>query len=303
MKLFAPKYYNEFKCIADKCTHSCCMGWEIDIDSSSMKKYSRLNGDYGKQIKESIDKGDTPHFRLLAGNRCPHLNEKGLCNIIINCGEQYLCDICREHPRFYNFTNYGQEVGLGMSCPEACRIILNSDDYNEIEVIARGTGDLEIIDYDAIADRDKIYAVLKGENISLADKINTICQSYGIDLKKIDEEAYSECINSLEYLNDSHKKQFLLFSLEAKISEDNEKYLERAFAYFVYRHCTEAISVEDFKISLSFSLFCEALLASLTAYKKEGDVCEIARALSEEIEYNTDNVDKIKELFIEDEVL
>ena len=31
MKLYAPKYYNEFKCIADKCTHSCCVGWEIDM--------------------------------------------------------------------------------------------------------------------------------------------------------------------------------------------------------------------------------------------------------------------------------
>ncbi len=303
MKLYAPKYYEEFKCIADKCTHSCCIGWEIDVDKKTYARYKKSNKEYARTVIESIENSDTPHFKLTKEERCPHINERGLCEIIINMGEDFLCDICRAHPRFYNFTNYGQEVGIGMSCPEACRIILNSDDYNEIEVIARGAGDLEIIDYDALADRDKIYAILKDENISLANKLSAICQDYGIDLKAIEKEAYLECINSLEYLNNSHRKQFSLFSLEPRISENNEKYLERAFAYFVYRHCTEAASIEDFKISLSFCLFLQALLASLIAGKKEGEVYEIARALSEEIEYNTDNVDKIKELFIEDEVL
>ena len=32
MKLYAPGYYKRFACIASKCRHSCCVGWEIDID-------------------------------------------------------------------------------------------------------------------------------------------------------------------------------------------------------------------------------------------------------------------------------
>ena len=133
MKLYAPKYYEEFKCIADKCTHSCCIGWEIDVDENSYKKYKKSKCQYAKAVLSSIENGDTPHFALKENDRCPHLDERGLCKIIINMGEGYLCDICREHPRFYNFTNYGKEVGIGMSCPEACRIILNSDDYDEFE--------------------------------------------------------------------------------------------------------------------------------------------------------------------------
>ena len=27
-----PDYYKEFQCIADQCEHSCCIGWEIDVD-------------------------------------------------------------------------------------------------------------------------------------------------------------------------------------------------------------------------------------------------------------------------------
>jgi len=297
MKLYAPRYYEDFKCIADKCTHSCCIGWEIDVDETTYARYKKSNNEYAKAVLQSIDNCGTPHFKLTYGERCPHLNEQGLCQIIINMGEDFLCDICRAHPRFYNFTNYGQEAGIGMSCPEACRIILNSDDYDEFDVIARGTGDLEIIDYDALEDRDKIYAILKNKSIGLESKLREICQSYEIDLKNVDNEAYLECINSLEYLDNSHRPLFSAFLTEPRVSKDNEKYLERALAYFIYRHCAEALSIEDFKISLSFCLFCEALLASLIIDKKEGEAYEMARILSEEIEYNTDNIDKIKELF------
>ncbi len=297
MKLYAPSYYDSFKCIADKCAHSCCIGWEIDVDEKTLEKYRKSKCEYCKTVLNSIENSDTPHFKLKDGDRCPHLNSQGLCNLIINMGEEYLCDICREHPRFYNFTNYGQEVGIGMSCPEACRLILNSDSYNDFEVVARGTGDVERIEYDALADREKVYSILKNENLNYTDRLNAICSEYGIDLKSVPRSEYFECINSLEYLNDSHRLEFSAFDLGLSSDKASEKYLERAFGYFVYRHCTEATDYEDFKISLSFCLFCERLLDCLIKGKKEEDVYEMARILSEEIEYNTDNVDKIKELF------
>ena len=43
MKLYAPKYYKNFKCIADRCPHSCCIGWEIDIDRTTLTKYESLS--------------------------------------------------------------------------------------------------------------------------------------------------------------------------------------------------------------------------------------------------------------------
>ena len=50
MKLYAPKYYERFKCIADKCSHSCCIGWEIDVDADTLKKYKSLNAVNSKSI-------------------------------------------------------------------------------------------------------------------------------------------------------------------------------------------------------------------------------------------------------------
>ena len=47
---------------------------------------------------------------------------------ILSCGENVLCNICKDHPRFRNFRSDRTEVGLGLACEEACRLILN---YNE----------------------------------------------------------------------------------------------------------------------------------------------------------------------------
>ena len=33
-----PDFYDSFKCIADKCTDSCCIGWEIDVDKNAIQR-------------------------------------------------------------------------------------------------------------------------------------------------------------------------------------------------------------------------------------------------------------------------
>ena len=38
-----PDFYDNFKCIADKCTDSCCIGWEIDVDETALEKYNKIN--------------------------------------------------------------------------------------------------------------------------------------------------------------------------------------------------------------------------------------------------------------------
>ncbi len=72
-----------------------------------------------------------------------------------------------------------------------------------------------------------------------------------------------------------------------------DKYLESALAYFVYRHCTEAVDLEDFEDRLSFALLCERLLASVLYAQTPSTIEEIAilaSIISEEIEYSEDNI-------------
>ena len=37
-----PKYLKEFKCIGGKCTDSCCIGWDIDIDKTTFRQYYKV---------------------------------------------------------------------------------------------------------------------------------------------------------------------------------------------------------------------------------------------------------------------
>ena len=37
MKIIVPDYYKDFKCLAGDCKHSCCIGWEVDIDADTLE--------------------------------------------------------------------------------------------------------------------------------------------------------------------------------------------------------------------------------------------------------------------------
>lgn len=298
MKLFAPKYYERFACIAERCRHSCCIGWEIDVDDSTYKKYASLRGGYGDQIKKSIDTTDTPHFILCDSDRCPHLNEKGLCKIILNLGEDHLCDICREHPRFYNFTSGAKEVGLGIACEEACRIVLSSDGYDELVCLYDDGSDPVDYDFDATCHREEIYRILSDRSRPYTERLEAIGTKHGAELSILDDEQWHDVIKSLEYLDEGHKDLFLRFSASPKRSKETEVILERTMAYFIYRHCTEACDEYELSLSVGLCLFLESLLASLIQGLSElSEICELARTVSEELEYNVDNTDLIKKKF------
>ena len=98
-----PDYYPTFRCIAGACKHSCCIGWEIDIDEESLARYKAMPGPLGERLRNHISADDPPHFVLGEGERCPFLNERNLCDLILEGGEGLLCQICDDHPRFRNF--------------------------------------------------------------------------------------------------------------------------------------------------------------------------------------------------------
>ena len=57
MNIYVPSYYQKFRCIADRCRHSCCVGWEIDIDKDTCEYYSSIDGDFGKKLADNISEG------------------------------------------------------------------------------------------------------------------------------------------------------------------------------------------------------------------------------------------------------
>ena len=296
MKLYAPQYYKDFHCIADRCRHSCCVGWEIDVDEDTLRKYAVLTGSYASCIRDSIDTTDSPHFRLTAGERCPHLNEQGLCRIILTCGEDMLCDICREHPRFYNDTPYGREVGLGMACEEACRIILSSDGYADIEETREVYGE-PTEGWDNSQIRAALYDILCDHDRPYRQRLESIYAAVAVRPSFQTDEDWQALLTSLEYLDDAHRKMFLAYTSDLTVPQGAEKVLERALAYYIYRHCTAAENESEYRVALGLCLFCERLLSALIAHCTQLSAFELARILSEEIEYSIENTEAIKAIF------
>ncbi|MGU8486286.1 flagellin lysine-N-methylase [Clostridium perfringens] len=124
MKVRVPNYFNEFKCIASECEDTCCAGWEIVIDDETYKRYENVEGEFGEILRSKIVKSDGENIFLLNNGNCSFLNEKKMCEIYINLGENHLCYTCQQFPRYTEEFLDLKEVGLSLSCPEAARIIL-----------------------------------------------------------------------------------------------------------------------------------------------------------------------------------
>ena len=292
MKLFAPEYYKRFKCIADKCRHSCCVGWEIDVDPATLKKYGELPEESRREILDTVElEGGAPHFRLSENERCPHLSETGLCNIITQHGEHLLCDICREHPRFYNLSKDRVELGIGAVCEVAAGLILSSENYADMLPVGDICGDGELCEFDFSSERDAVYKILSERGLPYGERLEKIEKSYTLPPR--DGELAREIFSSLEYLREEDRALFLSAVSGKPCDIKNETESERALAYFIYRHCGEADSESDFCVSLSLSLLLHSLFCALCARCGIGGE-EALRLISEEIEYSEDNIEEIR---------
>lgn len=118
-----PDYFNEFKCIADKCIDTCCAGWQIVIDEESLERYRKIKGDYVWKVMTNVD-WEEGCFRQDTAKRCAFLNEDNLCGLYINVGADSLCKTCRDYPRHAEEFEGVREVTLSASCPEVARILM-----------------------------------------------------------------------------------------------------------------------------------------------------------------------------------
>ena len=208
MKLVVPNYFKEFKCIANKCKDCCCIGWEIDVDEKTAEYYKSLNTSFGKEICNNIAFGETNHFILNTKNRCHFLNNKNLCNVILNIGEENLCKICAEHPRYYEWFDNKKEGGIGICCEEACRIILSQTKpfyVEEKEINFEGSDEYNSTIYDILHyARKQIINLLNNTSYQLSFKLKTILQ-YTQELQNL--------IND-DLLDDAKKLRFNDFMLQ-----------------------------------------------------------------------------------------
>ena len=283
-----PNFYDEFHCIAAACRHSCCVGWEIDVDAETLAYYRELGGALGAELKRQIDPEPTPHFHLTEDERCPFLNQEGLCRLILALGEDGLCDICALHPRFYNELPGRTEMGLGLCCEEAARLL--TEGRGPLRLLTEDDGEGGAAMPPLIALREKIFALLADEGIAMTLRMERALGLLGLTLPPFDARCAAAFLLTLERMDESWTA--LLDALAARGPEaleprlSGERYM-RVAAYLVYRHFA-AGDPEEAGRRLRFCFFAAQLVCALDPLSADA-----LRLFSAEIEYSDENVEKL----------
>mgnify|MGYP001859799712 FL=1 len=118
-----PDYYFNFQCVGKSCPSTCCGGWQISIDPSSLRKYRKMKEPLRSRLENEID-WKHACFRQYEG-RCAFLNEENLCDLYLEGGgEKAFCKACRIFPRHVEEFPGVRELSLSLSCPIAARMLL-----------------------------------------------------------------------------------------------------------------------------------------------------------------------------------
>lgn len=321
-----PAYCSDFKCSADSCSDNCCIGWEIDIDRKTADFYSRVTGAFGARLKESIAHGECSSF-ILKGERCPFLNDKNLCDIIINLGQEHLCQICTDHPRYYEWFGEMKEGGVGLCCEEGAKLILTAE--NPAELTVSETPDEESDGFDEglfgvlYEARKIIFAMLTDEEYTLKERVTELL-SFAEQLQ-VNIDNYNDIIpESYEVLTEDEGDMLsVLKSLTALepidegwtayldshisscegtvIREDITLFQRNLLIYYIYRYFLKGTFDGEILSKVKLACVSTAVISYLVSREGAGftETVNICKLFSKQTEYSQENIDLLCELFYE----
>lgn len=314
MNLRYPKYYEDFACIADRCEDTCCAGWEIDIDDESYEKYMQVEGAFGERLRSSIkeyqpddaDVYESHGFILKENRRCPFLNENNLCDMIIELGEDTICDVCTYTPR--NFLEYGnaREISLSPSCAEAGRLIFGNRDKvtfvtKEIEdVLEIEESEQDLVIAEAVRKaRDTSITILQDRDTDIYERI-CIFLFYAKEVQEcLNEENYDgvagilvSCVKeeAIRLIGGIQKGKSILSIGQNQKSADEEVSDKSPYEYFSIRMDSfrgmESINAEwEETIALAWKIFGENDAGDALYEKTLRDFTMYLREENREFEY------------------
>lgn len=308
MKLIAPDYYTKFKCTADKCVHNCCtMSWIINIDADTLEYYHTITGPLGERLKASVDEsGEVARFILEEGKGCPFLNQNGFCDLITELGEDSLCQICRDHPRFRNFFGDRTEIGVGLCCEAAGELILKRQEKPTLVVLEDDGEDDEpdAADISLYEWRDELTEIAQNRNLTMEERAAAILKEAEMSIPEKSLAEWADIYLGLERVEESWADRLQNLK-ETDITDAlklDEKEWEIAFeqllVYFLYRQLPFALDDGEYEGRAVFCVLSYRIIRDLCRVHAVihggvslDDLIDIARQYSAEIEYSDENVE------------
>lgn len=286
MKHIVPDFYKAFHCKADACQHTCCRGWEIDIDDTTAVQYQALSGAIGDALRASMvcDEEGNWQFKLSGSDeRCPFLQPNGLCRLILTIGEKNLCDICTLHPRFFEVweTPSGSVElgGVGLCCEKSCELLLVSD--GPLQFVNSETKETfsfaELLAY--------IQLPIPVAQQMYEPKASTAYGQFVLDCLAQTEpinEIWTHQIQLMQARADSLLQQMTMVIQKGLLSHWN-----RIYQYILYRQLGQC---DTWPIDVVTAYAHMNTTFILLTYLQTGCLQEAIRSWSEQIEYDTENV-------------
>lgn len=303
MNLIAPDYYPDFSCIAGKCNHSCCIGWEIDIDSDTYEYYKSIPHPFGTRLAKSIStEGGEPHFVLSEKERCPFLNGDNLCDIILNLGEESLCNICDDHPRYRNFFTHRTEIGLGLCCEAAGMLILSRTQKTHLITLEENNSEADENDELFFGYRQQLFDLLQDRTKPFDERIEDVLSYCGAEFPHRTYSEWADIYLRLERLDSAWTD--ILENLRTLDAPHPLSGLDTAFeqlaVYFICRHLPDAMWDGRMKERILFAVLGCHIIRGLCSMHEANhgmvgieDMAEYARMYSSEIEYCEENMEAL----------
>lgn len=286
-----PTFYHTFQCKANQCHHTCCQKWTIDVDEETAKLYQTLPTPLGEDLRKFMTVDDEGYYFMFSDKQptCPLLREDGLCRVVLELGEDSLCDTCHMHPRFYKYIEDLELCGVGLSCEESVEKLLATEgdqllftiEDDDDEFTAEDRPVLEnIFDLLALGINPAICQFTLNHSIHYCQELVTVYKK----TEPIDEE-WTKQLAHLEAMLSSTTASTTMDLLKADTIDVSA--LNKVYQYILYRQI-DMLAEYSLESLVRYAFDATVFIALLT--HQFGNLPEQIRRWSEQIEYDEDNV-------------
>lgn len=286
-----PTFYHTFQCKSNQCHHTCCQKWTIDVDEETAKLYQTLPTPLGEDLRKFMTVDDEGYYFMFSDKQptCPLLREDGLCRVVLELGEDSLCDTCHMHPRFYKYIEDLELCGVGLSCEESVEKLLATEGDQLLFTIEDDDGEFTAEDHPVLENIFDLLALGINPAICQFTLNHSIhyCQELVTIYKKtepIDEE-WTNQLAHLEAMLSSTTASTTMDFLKADTIDVSA--LNKVYQYILYRQI-DMLAEYSLESLVRYAFDATVFIALLT--HQFGNLPEQIRRWSEQIEYDEDNV-------------
>ena len=220
MQYVKQDFFDQFVCSADKCPDNCCHeGWQIVVDDDTLDRFKNYEG----PLKEKIIKGvdfEEGLIKFGCDGKCTMLREDGLCEMVLEMGEESLCDTCHLYPRHVEEFDGIREWSISVSCPLVAKMTIEKEEeatfveYSDDlpDPLEDDFDDFDYILFDRLEEsRPKIYKVLTDSELSIEDRI-AIVIDYSERLQEcLDKDSLFEMDEIIPLISITESDKFSVF--------------------------------------------------------------------------------------------